>query len=173
MYLRRSGTFFRKSSGHAACRRTAFSAVCILLWLLSLFLSSCSSFLTPKTDWQTVDFTCHALFSPYEADLSRTGGVFTMVLTAPDNLTGLTVTCNADGKYTLSCGDMHIPLSDRLAAGLGDFPGVLSGITGRVELDDKGYPCVLHMDAGTNEKTVVLTDFTPSAPDTADGTGEM
>ncbi|MBQ7922543.1 MAG: hypothetical protein IJ325_08210 [Clostridia bacterium] len=115
--------------------------------------------MTPKTDWQNKDFTCHAAFAPYEADFSRVQGTFTMVLTQPENLAGLTIVCTPDGKYTLSCGDTVIPLSDSVAAGLGDFPGVLSGLSGKVELDKEGYPCTLHTTSGGMERTVSLTDF--------------
>lgn len=171
MYLRKSGTSFFPGSRNA-CQRTAYAAVCILFTLFFMFTTGCSSLLTPKTNWQNADFTCHATFPPYEADFSRTQGTFTMVLSEPQNLAGLMIVCTPDGKYTLSCGETVIPLGENVSAGLGDFPGVLAGLTGRVELDEEGYPLVLHTTAGQGERTVQLTNFSVYSPPSADGSEE-
>lgn len=169
MYLCRSGNSISECYGRNLCRRTAYFAVCILLTLVFTFSTACSSVTTLKPDWKNRDFTCHAVFTPYEAEFSRVQGTFTMILTQPDNLAGLAVVCTPDGKYTISCGDALIPLSDKVAAGLGNFPEVLSGISGKVELDKEGLPCTLHTISGDKERTVHLTNFSFLSQESEEG----
>jgi len=146
----------------ASCKRTARLAACLLLYVCVFWISltGCSSAGTEKISWKTADFTCHASFSPYEADFKRTDGALTMTVTEPDNLAGLQIVSTPEGKYTVYVGDMSIPLSGNMAAGLGDFPGVFAGVAGKVETDNNGCPCTLYTTSGGKERVVVITEYT-------------